>query len=126
MDSEVFYKDLLNSALSDIKKYRYDTIVFGELKTQTPDFDKNLKIFRKAQDDARENGYNVFDQVLYLDINLNNAPFDFSKKFPIFFEGIIKSGLIKNALFIDNWKSSPGSITEHDYCKHYGINIIYL
>ena len=124
MNSETFYKNLLEKALLEIKQEGFNTMVFGPLKTQTPEYQENLNRFYQAQDMVRDKGYQVFNQIPYLDIYIPDAPFDFNTKFPIFFQGIIKSGLIKYTFFTHDWKSSPGAISEHEYCQKNSINII--
>lgn len=126
MNTEIFYHNLLRKALLEIKQGGFNAIVFGPLKTQNSEYQENLNKFRCAQNTVQEQGYRVFDQIPYLDIYLENAPFDFKTKFPIFFEGIIKSGLIKYALFTHDWEKSSGAISEHEYCLNNSITIIYL
>lgn len=121
-----FYKNLLSKALLEIKEGGYNTIVFGPMKTQTPEFNKNLLKLQEVVSLVKLENYKVFDQVPYLDIHLEKAPFDFAQKFPIFFGGILASGLITDAFFVPGWEESHGSVVEHQFCEQNNVNIHYL
>jgi hypothetical protein len=126
MSVDIFYSKLLERALNEIEEHNLNTIVFGPLRTQTEEYSKYVSLFENAQTFLRSKGYLVFNQIPYLDINIKGAPFDFEKKSPIFFGGIISSGLITDAYFMKGWELSQGSHFEHDLCMKNNITIHYL
>lgn len=126
MEANIFYSKLLEQALNEIKEHKLNVIVFGPLQTQTNEYDNHVLLFEEAHNFLKSKQFNVFNQIPYLDINIEGAPFDFEKKFPIFFGGIISSGLITDAYFMKGWELSQGSHFEHDLCTKHNITIHYL
>lgn len=120
-----YYRNLLDTVLQEIRSTDCSAIVFGPLLTQGPDFQKHLALFHVKQSEFRNRGFKVFDQTPYLDVLMPGAPMRYDIKFPIFFGGILRSGLIADAFFISGWQESRGSVSEHEYCTTHGITIHY-
>lgn len=124
MDSELFYEDLLLKAFSVLEDN--SSIVIGSLGVDTKDFKRNEKLFKEYIYKLQRKNIKIFDQIPYLDIYLKNSPKDYSKKFEIFYKGIIQSGKIKKIFVIPNWEKSLGVITEINFAKEKNIEIEYL
>lgn len=121
-----FYTALTQKVVEEIKEQNYDSIVFGPLLTLTEAYPDNVAFLKENQMKAAEQGFKVYDQVPHLDIHLENAPYRFDIKFPEFFGGILKSGLIKHAFFVPGWEQVEGCRSEHNYCVEHNVTIHYL
>lgn len=110
-------------------------IVCGSISTGGKSVEENLSNFDKTIQSISDCGFQIFDQMpwekkigyfheefyethqrseYYWDILL------------VFYQPIFSSGKIKKAFFLPNWQSSTGATWEHEQCKKYGIEIVYI
>ena len=121
MDAESFYERLLLKASQEIEPD--SVMIIGPLYSGS--FEENISRFRDYTETLHKK-CNVFSQLDYLETELVNAPFDFEKKFEIFYKGLIRHKNISRLYVIPGWKESKGTLTELRYAKEIGKSIVYL
>ncbi len=94
--------------------------------------DKNLAVFKIGIRVLNERGYNVFDQTIFQEsiIRITNFnPDDTEYRTEIlhdFFARIFHSGHITSGYFIPGWRSSTGSLWEHQLLTQLEIPCIEM
>ncbi len=91
--ADSFYTELLEKALKQIPDSGVSMVLGPMFILRTPE--DNFKMFQDKIDELSAQGKTVFDQVPFTDYMLKEAPFKYDRKFEIFYQGLIKSGKIK-------------------------------
>ncbi len=124
-------KELLETALWEIKEYGFDTMasfpIFSGVNMTPLEKIANAKHYINA---LSSRGYMVWSQVPYLNMNLpqhlsENVAFDTKEKFEEFYIPLLSSGAITNLCMHKNWENSVGCRTEHEVAKQCGVAIHY-
>ena len=120
-EARQYYDDLLEKSLESIGDGGASIVLGPMFIIRSPE--ENFELFRSAQKHLRENGIDVFDQLPWLDYNLQNAPFMYDLKFEIYYKGLIRSGKIKGAYLLEGWEKSKGTRSEVEYCQDFGVPV---
>ena len=123
-ETKAFYESLLAKALESIPETGAAMVLGPMFIVRSPE--ENFALFNQAQDDLREEGIEVFDQVPFTDYKLGTAPFDYGNKFEIFYKQLINSGKITACYLLKDWEQSQGTKSEVEYCKDAGVPVFEL
>lgn len=123
-ENDSYYQTLLDVVLESIEEG--SVMVVGALGVGTEYFEENMKVFEKAILELEVDGYNVFNQLPYLDIFLDNAPRDYGAKFDIFYKGIIQSGKITTLFVLPHYEHARGVLAEISYAQEKEVPVLYL
>ena len=122
-DSKKFYNNLLNKALDSIEGS--SSLVVGNIFSSR-DKEKNKGLIKEKIEELRNSGVDIFNQLPFLDENLENAPFEYELKFEIFYKGLIHSGKINKLFVLPNFVDSVGAKKEILFAEEKLIEIEYL
>ncbi len=123
-ETQEFYKGLLEKALETISENGAVMVLGPMFKIRTPE--ENFALFEKAQAELREKNIEVFNQLPFVDYMIGNAPFEYGKKFEIFYKNLINSRKITACYLLPDWEKSEGTIQEIEYCKEAGVPVYNL
>jgi hypothetical protein len=131
LESVEDYENLLNVALWEIDEYGFDTMasfpIFSTQNRSTP-LD-NLRYAENFINSISSEGFNVWSQIPYLDMNLPNLKIEKEletlSKFNEFYKPLLESGKIKNLYMRKGWENSLGCQTEHSIAEENNIKILY-
>lgn len=121
--AETFYLSLLNKALSSANDK--SSLVIGNIFS-SGDKEKNKETIRRKINELEHQGVEVFNQLPYLDENLENPPFEYDIKFNTFYKGLIQSGKIIKLYVLPSYKISKGAQKEIIFAKEKGLELEYL
>lgn len=124
VETETFYKKLLEQALSSIPETGAAMVLGPMFIIRTPE--ENFLLFEKAQSKLEEKGLEVFNQLPYVDYILGEAPFDYKTKFDVFYKALIESGKITACYILPDWEKSEGTKSEIEYCKKAGVPVFAI
>lgn len=123
-ETQEFYKGLLEKALESIPATGAVMVLGPMFKLRTPE--ENFALFEKAQAKLKEEGVETFNQLPFVDYMIGNAPFEYGKKFEIFYKSLINSGKITACYLLPDWEKSEGTIQEIEYCRQAGVPVYNL
>lgn len=135
INSAQSYEELLKPAMRLIKRMPQPIgQVCGPISSGgVGNLDGNIKIFNKTIKKVREKGKIVFNQIPLEDtihrIKQNSIGSCSERNFAVLeniYAPLFESGYMKKLFFMSNWKSSRGSVWEHNKGKELNIEIIYL
>ena len=121
LETEIFYKNLLDKALDTIPEKGAVIVIGPMFVNKNPE--ENFALFTKKQNDLISQGLDVFDQLPFVDYNLEEAPFNYAVKFELFYKPLIQSGKIKACYLLPDWSLSSGTKTEIEYAREFGIPV---
>jgi hypothetical protein len=116
-----FYTNLLNHALAEIPEGGAAMVLGPMFIIRTPE--ENFALFEEAQAKLEAQGIAVFNQLPHVDYNLKDAPFQYDKKFEIFYKGLIQSGKITACYLLPGWEQSLGTNTEVEFARAVGVPV---
>lgn len=91
-------------------------------------FKANMKNFRKAVEQAKRRGVFVFDQMPFQDAMIRISRFVEGAKYDknilhVFYRTLLRSGLVNEVLFLEDWSSSKGARFERKECLAVGVPV---
>ncbi len=122
-NNEEFYLELLEKAL--IKMGPESGMVVGNIFSDG-DSEENINIILNKVAELQSTNETIFNQIPYLDDNIDNAPFDYDLKFETFYKGLIQSGKINKLFVLPSFEKSVGTKKEIMFAEEKLIEIIYL
>jgi hypothetical protein len=121
LESEIFYQNLLQEALVQIPETGAVMVLGPMFIINSPE--ENFALFYKAQKTLTDKGLVVFNQIPFVDYNIEEAPFNYAIKFEKFYKPLIQSGKITACYILPHWEKSEGTKSEIEYAREVGLPI---